>query len=170
MDIALLVLRVIIGLLLAGHGAQKLFGWFGGHGLTGTAGWLGSMNLRPAQLWAFAAGASEFFGGLLMVLGLLNPLGGLAVIAAMVTASVLVHVKNGLWGSNGGYELPLVLATAAATVVLAGPGAYSLDALLGIAVPSVISVVAALGIAASVVYLVYSQRVAAEAAPVTTEA
>ncbi|HEX7002635.1 MAG TPA: DoxX family protein [Trueperaceae bacterium] len=170
MDIALLVLRVVIGLLFVGHGAQKLFGWFGGHGLAGTAGWLGSMNLKPAPLWAFAAGASEFFGGLFLTLGLLTPIGGIAVIAAMLVATLLVHLQNGLWNTNGGYELPLVFSAGALTLILAGPGAYSLDALLGIAVPGSITLVAALAALGSAIYLVASRRAATQTATATNEA
>jgi putative oxidoreductase len=132
-DLGLLILRVVVGLIIAGHGAQKLFGWFGGPGLAGVKGWLASMGLRPAGFWALMAGLSEFGGGLLMALGLLSPLGELAVFAAMSTAIITAHAGKGLWAANGGSELPLTNAAAALAVALTGPGAYALDPRLGIA-------------------------------------
>lgn len=149
MDIALLVLRVVFGLLMVGHGAQKLFGLFGGHGLEGTAGWLAGLNLKPPKLWALAGGLSEFGGGLLLAFGLLTPLAALALIGAMLIATVLVHFDKGLWASNGGYELPVTIAAAAATVLIAGPGRYSVDAFLGISLPPLLILAGALGIAAA---------------------
>lgn len=158
MDIALLVLRVVFGLLLAGHGAQKLFGWYGGPGLEGLNGWLGSLNLKPAGLWALAAGVSEFGGGILLALGFLNPLGALAVIAAMVMAILLVHVQNGLWAEKGGIELPLINATVALAVLVSGPGRYSLDAALGVALPAAIGYLTALLVVAGIVGALVSRR------------
>lgn len=139
MDIAILLLRVVFGGLLVGHGAQKLFGWFGGPGFAGTAGWLESMNLRPGKGWALLAGGSEFVGGALLALGLLTPLGALAVVAAMGAAILLVHLDNGLWNANGGIEFPLAIATVAVAVAVAGPGAYALDAWLGVNVPVLVT-------------------------------
>lgn len=133
-DLGLLIIRVVVGLLVAGHGAQKLFGWFGGYGLRGTAGWMGSMGLRPAVPWTLLAGGSEFGGGLLLALGLLSPLGPLGVIAAMLTAIILVHWPK-VWASDNGMEYPLVNAAAALGVGLAGPGAHALDSALGISLP-----------------------------------
>lgn len=159
-DVALLILRIAVGGLLIGHGAQKLFGWFGGPGLTGFSGWLGSMDVRPARLWAAAAGAAELGGGLLIALGALNPLGPLAVISAMVGAMALVHWPNGLWSSNGGIELPLVITAVAAALTATGPGRFSLDATLGLGVPTSVTIAAAALVALGVLSAVLTPRVA----------
>src|SRR5437762_829860 len=91
-DLALLVLRLVVGGLLLGHGAQKLFGWFGGYGFAGTKGFMGgALRLRPAGLWTALAGLSEFGGGIAFGLGFLNPLGALGIISAMVMAILLLH-------------------------------------------------------------------------------
>ena len=132
-DIGLLILRLVVGLLLAGHGAQK-FGMFGGHGLKGTSGWLGSMGLRQAGIWAFLAGLSEVGGGVLLALGLLTPLGAVAIVAAMLMAALLAH-RQALWLTEGGMEYNLVLIAAAVALVFTGPGQFSLDAALGLSVP-----------------------------------
>ncbi|HWQ14368.1 MAG TPA: DoxX family protein [Roseiflexaceae bacterium] len=134
-DLGLLILQVVVGLVMAGHGAQKLFGWFGGYGLAGTAGWLGSLGLYPARFWALVAGLAEFGGGLLTAFGLLHPIGPLAIIAVHLMAIALVHASKGLWLSNGGGEYNLVLIAVAAVLGLAGPGRYALDRWLGIALP-----------------------------------
>ena len=115
-DYGSLILRLALGLLLAGHGAQKLFGWFGGPGLSGVAGWLGSMGFRPAPLWAFLAGLVEFGGGLLFILGLFNPLGSLGILASMLTAIAKVHWPK-LWVASGGFEYALLIS---AVVIVSG--------------------------------------------------
>lgn len=135
MNVALLILRLVTGGLLAGHGAQKLFGSFGGYGLAGTAGWLESLGLRPGRPWAALAGLSEFGGGVLTAVGLLNPIGPLATMGAMLMATFKVHMGKPIWASEGGPELPLINMAAQTTVMLVGPGAYSLDRLLGIRLP-----------------------------------
>ena len=131
MDTGLLLLRLVVGLLLAGHGSQKLFGMFGGHGLDGTGGFFHSVGFRPGRQKAVVAGLAELSGGLLLAIGLLTPLAAAAVIGTMAVAAS-VHVSKGLWGQNGGYELPLVYAAVAAVLAFTGPGSASLDNLLGI--------------------------------------
>lgn len=135
-DIGLLALRLTTGGLLAGHGAQKLFGWFGGHGVAGTAGWLESLGLRPGKPWALAAGASELGGGLLTALGLLSPLGPLSASGAMAMATAKGHWGKPIWVTAGGAELPLTNVAIATALAAAGPGRYSLDRALGLKLPT----------------------------------
>lgn len=134
MDLAIFILRVVTGLLLAGHGAQKLFGWFRGHGLGGTTGWLGSIGFRPARLWAWLVGLGEFGGGVLLTLGLFNPLGSLGIASSMLVAIAKVHWPK-VWAFEGGFELPLTYLAVVTAVGLAGPGAISLDAVFGTSLP-----------------------------------
>jgi putative oxidoreductase len=146
-SLGLAVLRVVVGLLLAGHGAQKLFGWFGGHGFAGTVGFLQAKGFKPAALWALLGTLGEFVGGLLLALGFLSPLGSIAIFASMLMAVLKFHWKQGLWSMQNGYEYPLVLGVVGLFFGWVGVGGYSLDALLGIALPGVlfeIGVVAAI--------------------------
>jgi putative oxidoreductase len=129
-DIAILILRLIVGLLFFGHGTQKLFGWFGGGGLENTAGMFGKMNVAPARLWALVAGLSEALGGLGLALGLITPLAAALIVGVMVVAILRVHLRNGLWNSNRGIEYPLVNLSIATFIGVVGPGIYSIDALL----------------------------------------
>lgn len=131
MDIALLALRVVVGLLFAGHGAQKLFGSFGGHGLAGTAGFFHQLGMRPGRLHATAAGVAELVGGLLLAFGLITPLAAAMIIAVMVVAVLTVHVAKGPWVTDGGYEYNLVLIAVAFALAGAGPGELSLDDAIG---------------------------------------
>jgi putative oxidoreductase len=131
MDTGLLILRVVLGLLLVGHGSQKLFGLFGGHGPEGTGGFFHSIGFRPGRPMALVAGASEAGAGLLLALGLFTPLAAAAVVGTLFVASS-VHWKNGLWGQNGGFELPLFYAVTAVVLAFTGPGAYSLDNAVGL--------------------------------------
>lgn len=127
----LLTLRVTLGLVVAAHGSQKLFGWFGGPGFAGETGWLASQGFKPAWFWTLLGGLGEFAGGLLLVLGLLNPLGALAIFGAMLMAVVKFHWRKGFWWTQLGYEYPLVLGILSVVLGLAGSGSYSLDALIG---------------------------------------
>lgn len=127
MNVGLLLIRVIPGLLLVGHGTQKLFGWFGGKGLAGTAAGFEANGYRPGGLFAFLAGFGEATGGLLLALGLLTPLACAAIIGVMLNAIVSVHWKNGIWANKSGYEYPLTLAVVAAGIAFTGPGRLSVD-------------------------------------------
>lgn len=134
-DLALLTLRATTGTLLAGHGAQKLLGWFGGGGLEGTGGFFESLGLRPGKPWAAAGGVSELGGGTLTALGLGGPIGPLGIIGAMAMATAKVHTVNPIWVTEGGAELPLTNVAIAAALIMAGNGRYSLDNALDIEVP-----------------------------------
>jgi putative oxidoreductase len=137
MDIAanLLLVRLVVGLIFASHGAQKLFGWFGGKGLAGHAALLERLDIRPAVPWALASGLSEFLGGLGFTVGLLMPLAASALVGSMVVAVVRVHWSKGFWNASGGIEYPLVLGVVAFVDGLSGPGEFSLDHALRIALP-----------------------------------
>lgn len=128
----LLVARLVVGLLLAAHGSQKLFGWFGGHGIAGTAGFFETIGFRPGRLFAIVASVTELVSGILVALGLLGPIGPALMLSVMIVAAVSVHWKNGLFAANGGIELALFYGAAAVALALTGFGAYSLDSLLGL--------------------------------------
>jgi putative oxidoreductase len=132
MSIGLLILRLVVGLTLAAHGAQKLFGWFGGYGLAGTGQFLEQLGFRPGRVHAAQAGIAEVVGGLFLAAGFLTPAAAAAVVAVMLVAAVSVHVKNGFFAPSGGYEYTLVLGGAALALAFTGPGALSLDQALGI--------------------------------------
>ena len=132
MSVGLLILRLVVGLTLAAHGAQKLFGWFGGYGIAGTGQFLEQLGFRPGRIQAAQAGLAELVGGLLLAAGFLTPVAAAAVVAVMLVAAVSVHLQKGFFAHNGGYEYPLVLAAAAVALAFTGPGALSLDRALGI--------------------------------------
>lgn len=132
LSIGLLIARVVIGLLMAGHGAQKLFGWFGGYGLNKTGEFFVQLGFRPGRAFAAAASFSEVASGLLVALGFLGPIGPALMISVMIVAAVTVHWGQGLFASSNGIELPLLYAAVALGLAFAGPGAYSVDAWLGI--------------------------------------
>lgn len=125
-----LPLRLGAGAIFAAHGAQKLFGWFGGYGLEGTAGWMASIGLEPGLVMAILAGSAEFFGGLLLIVGLLVRPAAFVLAITMVVAIVAVHLQNGLFMANNGYEFGLALLVVSVALVLRGAGSLSADHLL----------------------------------------
>jgi putative oxidoreductase len=129
-NIGLLIIRLVVGLLFIGHGAQKLFGWFGGYGLKGTGGWFESIGMKPGVTMALFAGLAELIGGMLFALGLLTPLAAAIITGTMVMAIFKVHAPNGLWATSNGYEYNLTLIAVAVGVALIGPGLYALDAFI----------------------------------------
>ena len=139
-DIGILIVRVVVGLYVAGHGAQKLFGWFGGPGIDATVGGMRSrLGMRPARFWATSLSATELVGGVLMATGFLGPLGPIAVAGTMLGATVFGHWANGPWIAKGGYELAITNLAVALAVALLGVGTFSVDAVLGLAVPALAS-------------------------------
>ena len=122
-----LPVRVAIGIIFVAHGAQKLFGWFGGHGLEATGGWMASIGLEPGVLMAALAGSAEFFGGLALILGLLVRPAAVVLALTMIVAIVTVHLPNGLFMANNGYEFGLALLAASAGLAIRGAGSASVD-------------------------------------------
>lgn len=166
MDTGLLVLRVVVGLLLVGHGARRLFGWFGGRGLAGTARYFRSVGYWPPKFMTSFAITAEIVGGAALAAGFMTPLAAAVVIGAMVNA-VAVHWRNGLWAGNNGFEYPLVIATAAATLAFTGAGPVSLDARVGLGRPSIEAglFVVAMGLLAGSALLVSRTAARSEAGP-----
>lgn len=121
-----LLLRLPLGIILSAHGAQKLFGWFGGYGLNGTGQWMASIGFEPGYLMALLAGSAEFFGGLALVLGLLTRPAALVTAFTMLVA-MTVHIGNGLFVSNNGYEFALLLMMSLLYLAIIGGGRISLD-------------------------------------------
>ena len=132
MSLGFLIARVILGVLMAGHGAQKLFGWLGGYGLAGTGGFFENLGFKPGRLFAAAASVSEVVSGMLIALGLFGPIGPAILLSVMIVAAVSVHWKNGIFVTSNGIEVPLVYAAMAVMFALTGFGRYSLDSLLGL--------------------------------------
>jgi putative oxidoreductase len=134
LGLGVLIARLLLGLGIASHGAQKLFGWFGGHGLRGTAAHLESIGFRPGPLFAGLAGFGEFGGGVLVALGFLGPIGPALVLVVMVVARV-AHRGRGFFATGNGVELAVVYAAGTAVFAFTGYGAYSVDAWLGVLAP-----------------------------------
>jgi len=125
--LAPLALRLPVAIIFMAHGAQKLFGWFGGHGLEGTGQWMASIGLEPGYLMALGAGSAEFLGGLALLIGLLTRPAAVALAFTMIVAIVTVHIDNGLFMSNNGYEFGLALLAASVSLALSGGGRFSVD-------------------------------------------
>jgi putative oxidoreductase len=132
-NIGTLSLRAVIGLVMAAHGTQKLFGWFGGYGLRGTGQFFDQLGFRPGTAFAAAASVTEILSGILVALGFLGPVGPALMISVMIVAAATVHWEHGLFAQNNGIEVPLLYAVAAFGIALTGYGEYSLDALVGFA-------------------------------------
>jgi putative oxidoreductase len=130
MALGLLMLRLVVGLTLAAHGAQKLFGWFGGYGLNGTGGFLEQLGFVPGRRHALFAGLAELGGGLLLALGLATPLAATLIISVMFVAIATVHIKHGFFNQNQGYEYALTLAVVALSLAIIGAGPISVDGAL----------------------------------------
>lgn len=163
-DLGLLGLRATAGGLMAGHGAQKLFGVFEGPGLQGTQGFMKALGLEPAQPWALTAALGEFGGGALTSLGLLHPIGPIGVIGSMAMATFKTHWGKPIWAASGGAELPVTNIAIMTALILTGPGAYSLDEVLGIRLPRWVTFVGLAGAAATVA-LGASMKPPAQATP-----
>jgi putative oxidoreductase len=127
LDMAITILRVLIGVLMFGHGAQKLFGWFGGRGLDGATGMVSKLGFRQARFWAWMLALVEALGGLSLIFGFLTPIGAAILLADMIVAGVKVHAPKGIWNTQGGVEYNLVLIAALLVIGLAGPTYYSVD-------------------------------------------
>ncbi|MER5433814.1 DoxX family membrane protein [Streptomyces sp. NPDC002588] len=156
-DLGLLLLRLGTGGVLAAHGAQKLFGWFGGHGLEGTGQFMESVGYAPGKASATAAGLAEAGGGTLLALGLATPAAGAAAAGGMAGAAA-VHTPNGFFNQGGGYEYAATLGLTAAGLAITGPGRLSLDHALGHTVNRGWMVPAALGVTAAVTAVVVGLR------------
>jgi putative oxidoreductase len=151
-ETAPLIVRLAQGSLMAGHGAQKLFGSFGGPGLEGTSGFMEMLGMRPGRPWAYLAGFSEFGGGVLTALGLLNPLGPLGVIGSMAMATRKAHWGKPVWVTEGGAELPLLNIAVSTALMIREPDRYSLDRALGIRLPAWVGPLGLVGIILTVLY------------------
>lgn len=134
-DFGLLLLRVVVGLMVAAHGSQKVFGWFDGPGLAGTRKMVQSLDVHPSMFWAWVSALNEFGGGLLTALGFLMPLGPLMIFANMLFAINRVHMAKGFWNTQGGYEFPLLILINAVVLGFMGPGVYSIDSAIRFAPP-----------------------------------
>lgn len=165
-DIAFLILRLVAGLTFAAHGAQKAFGWWGGPGFAGWQGAMGHMGFRPVRLFAVVSILVELVGGIALAVGFLTPLTAAFVLAQTVVIIGQVHWPHGFFNSKSGYEFPLQLGAIALAVGLAGAGAVSVDAALGLEISTTARVVLlALGAAAGVVILALPRLRAVDPAP-----
>jgi putative oxidoreductase len=163
--VGLFVLRVVFGLYMAAHGAQKLFGWFRGYGLAGTAGHFERLGFRPGHVFAAMAAGTEVVSGLLVALGLFGPIGPALMISVMIVAAGSVHWPQGFFATQNGIELPLLYGVVAFALALIGFGSISLDALLnlgGVWTPAVVGIVLAIGVLGGALHLVIRRPKPAE--------
>ena len=172
MSVGRLAVRAVIGGLFIGHGTQKLFGWFGGPGRAGTEGMMEALDMRPAKLHAAAAGITETTGGALLAVGFATPLAAAGLTGVMTTAINKVHLPNGPWNANGGWEYNAVLIAAVTALAETGPGSLSLDHALGTERSGPLVALAALGLGVGTAALTMAagRRGSAAAAPVGTSA
>lgn len=126
-DIGLCIVRVVVGLVFAAHGAQKLFGWWGGPGMERWIGVMQGMGVRPPRVWAAVSSLNELVGGLLLAVGLLTPLAAAVLVGQSMVIIARVHWSKGFWATKSGYEYPMVLGAASLGLAFAGPGAWSID-------------------------------------------
>ena len=156
LGIGLLVARLVLGLYMAAHGAQKLLGWFGGYGLAGTSGFFEQIGFRPGRAFVITASLTEIVSGLLLALGLLGPIGPALMISVLLVAAVSVHWQNGVFVTSNGIEHTVIFAASALALALTGPGVLSLDAVLGLDTlwtSSMAWIAVAVGIAGSIANL-----------------
>lgn len=165
--IALLILRLVGGLILAAHGAQKLFGWFGGPGMAKWEQGLQAQGFKPARFWAYLNILGEVGGGLSLIFGFLTPLGAAGGFAAMFMAMSKVHWKNGFFNNQRGIEFTLAVMAIATAVGLAGPGTISLDQLFGIHLPNTLLfiILALIAVVVDIVGLVMTRPAPSAGAP-----
>jgi putative oxidoreductase len=126
MDLALLTLRLTLGLTMMAHGAQKLFGWFGGRGFEAFVELVGKMGFQPAGVFAALAAGSEFIGGLMVALGVFAELGALGIIFTMLVAIWKITGARGFFINNNGYEYNILIIAVCVALILSGPGRYAL--------------------------------------------
>lgn len=154
--LGLLAGRLMLGLAMAAHGSQKLFGWFGGYGLDKTSGYFESLGFRPGRAFATVASVTETLSGVLVALGLFGPIGPALMLSVMVVAAATVHWKGGFFAQSNGIEVPFLYAAGAVGLALVGPGRFSLDALLGLEwlwTPSIAALALAIGVVGAVLNL-----------------
>ncbi|HEX7949084.1 MAG TPA: DoxX family protein [Candidatus Limnocylindrales bacterium] len=130
-DLGLLILRLVVGVTFAGHGAQKAFGWWNGPGLAGWRGAITHMGFQPVELFVALSIGAELVGGLLLAVGLFTPLASMILMGQLVVIISKAHLPKGFWSTNGGYEYPLALAASVVAITFIGAGSVSLDQALG---------------------------------------
>ncbi len=130
-DVTLLILRLSVGLIFAAHGAQKAFGWWNGPGIEGWQKIVAGMHFQPAPLWTIVSVGAELVGGMLIVIGLFTPLAATLLIGQSVVIVLKAHLPKGFWNKDGGIEFPLALSAGVLVALGVGPGAYSIDRLIG---------------------------------------